>query len=280
MIWRKKAPWLIICTLAALVSVSLPSALAAPASSRQVQAPTPFPTPTPDAAGQIIYQVQEGDTAWRIAAIAGISLQELYALNGLESTDFITPGMQLVLGTGGPTQPTAAPGLEPTATVIEASPTPEQGSGEICALLFEDANGNARLDEGETALPGGQISVVDALGQLMGEGPTIAEAAEADLVGLCFAELDQGDYNVSGAVPEGFNPTTSMNAPVRLNPGEVKYVEFGAQPGAAIGGGIEDNDGGTSMVLGLIGVLFLLAAGVLAYMAARYNRRSPRSLRS
>jgi hypothetical protein len=122
--------------------------------------------------------------------------------------------------------------------------------------------------------------VVDALGQLMGEGPTIAEAAEADLVGLCFAELDQGDYNVSGAVPEGFNPTTSMNAPVRLNPGEVKYVEFGAQPGAAIGGGIEDNDGGTSMVLGLIGVLFLLAAGVLAYMAARYNRRSPRSLRS
>lgn len=254
--------------------------MAAPAMGEQAQAPTPFPTPTPNPSGQIIYQVQEGDTAWRIAAVAGISLEELYALNGLEATDFITPGMRLVLGTGGPTQPTAIPGQEPTPTQIEPSPTPEQGSGEICALLFEDSNGNARLDEGELSLPDGQISVVDANGQLIGEGPTIAEPADAELVGLCFSDLDQGDYNVSGAVPEGFNPTTSMNTPVRLNPGEVKYVEFGAQPSAAMGGGLDDDSGGTSMLFGLIGLLFLLAAGVLAYMAARYNRRSPRSLRS
>lgn len=276
---RFAASWLLAIIVLTMAAVAITSAMAAPDGSPAAQAPTPFPTPTPNAAGEIIYEVQEGDTAWRIAAIAGISLEELYALNGLETTDFITPGMRLVLGTGGPSLPTADPASEPTATALEPTPTPEQGSGEICALLFEDVNGNARLDENEAALAGGQVSVVDANGQLAGEGTTEAQAAGTELIGLCFTDLEEGDYNVSGAVPEGFNPTTSMNAPVRLDPGQVKYVEFGAQASAAAGGGIDQGGDDTSMLLGLVGVFFLVAAGGLGYMAARYNRRSPRSLR-
>lgn len=271
--------------LALLLSLLMPLGFAlshvygleAPGASA-AQAPTPFPTPTPNEAGEIIYTVQENDTAWRIAAIAGISLEELYALNGLQPTDFLTPGMRLLLGTGGPTFPTLEPGLEPTSTEIPASPTPEQGTGQICALLFLDENGNARLDEGEHALPGGQVSVADAQGRIAGEATTEREPEDEVPIGTCFAELQDGDYNVSGAVPEGYNPTTSMNVPVRLFPGVVNYVEFGAQPSAAsVGSTIED--GGNSPLLGLLGLIFLAGAAALAYYAARYNRSSPRSLR-
>ncbi|MEE8567807.1 MAG: LysM domain-containing protein, partial [Anaerolineales bacterium] len=38
--------------------------------------PTPFLTPTPGPDGIIIYIVQEGDSLWRIAAIAGITVEE------------------------------------------------------------------------------------------------------------------------------------------------------------------------------------------------------------
>jgi len=272
--WR-----LLWAAAAAAAALAFGVVYSAPAAPPRQQAPTPFPTPTPNEAGDIIYVVQPGDTAWRIAAIADISLEELYALNGLQPTDFLTEGTRLLLGKGGPTRPTAIPGSEPTPTPIPPSPTPEQGTGQICGLLFEDSNGNAQLDSTEPGLAGGQVSVADASGALAGESTTEAEAAGSDPVGSCFDGLEEGDYNVSAAVPEGFNPTTSMNAPVRLQAGEVKYVEFGAQPSAALGGDAETGANGTSTLLGLVGVLFLLAAGSLAYFAARWNRRSPRSLR-
>ena len=276
--WNAAAGVALLACLGLLAALT-PAAASGPAAPA-AQAPTPFPTPTPNQAGDIIYIVQEFDTAWRIAAIAGISLEELYALNGLQPTDFLTPGTRLLLGKGGPSLSSAAPGEEaPTETPVEPTPTPEQGTGEICGLLFEDANGNARLDEGELALAGGQVSVADVSGQLAGESTTSAEPPEEVPIGACFPDLQDGDYNVSGAVPEGYNPTTSMNAPVRLNPGEIKYVEFGAQPSSAIGGASVPGASGTSTLLGLVGLAFLGAAGGLAFYAARYNRRSPRSLR-
>src|SRR3990170_1977459 len=86
--------------------------------------PTPFQTPTPGPDGRIIYVVQEGDSPWAIAAIAGIPLEQLYALNGMQPGDFINPGDRLVLGIGGPVIPTAPPGSAPTPTSIAANPTP------------------------------------------------------------------------------------------------------------------------------------------------------------
>ncbi len=265
---------LIMALAAGLLSASGPAA-AAPGR----QAPTPFPTPTPNDQGEIIYTVQEGDTAWRIAAIAGITLEELYALNGLQDTDFLQPGRQLVLGRVQPPQPTRDPDAA-QETAEAATPTPESGTGEICALLFEDANGNARLDGTEVPLAEGQVSVADASGQVVGESETANQINEdEEVVGVCFADLERGDYNVSGAVPEGYNPTTSMNAPVRLNPGESKFVEFGAQAGAAALEDGREGGGGRSTLLGLVGVALLFAAGGLGYYATRYGREAPRSLR-
>ena len=60
--------------------------------------PTPFLTPTPGPDGKIVYIVQEGDTLWRIAAIADISIEELMTRNGIQTGDYISPGMELDLG--------------------------------------------------------------------------------------------------------------------------------------------------------------------------------------
>jgi hypothetical protein len=234
---------------------------------------TSFVTPTPGPDGRIVYIVKQGDDLWTIAALSGKTLEELMALNGIQPGDYITPGMELVLGFGGPAQPTAGPGATPTQTSIPATATPAFGTGQICVLLFVDANGDARFEDGEVALPGGEVSVIDVDGNVAGE-QTTDNAPE----GHCFAEIPNGDYNVSAAVPVGYNPTTAMNVPVRLNPGDVQYVEFGAQPSAALGAG-DGADSLRSPLLGVVGLALLFVAGGLAYLASRYGRETPKSLR-
>lgn len=233
----------------------------APASAVLLQ-PTAFATPTPNPAGEIVYVVQLGDSPWRIAAIAGITVEELMALNGIESGDFISPGMELLLGS-------VAPIATPAATL---TPTlaPEQmtGTGEICVLLFLDENGNARLDEAEPALAEGQVSVADRQGNLAGDHTTGTEPE-----GHCFPELEAGDYNISGAVPPNFNPTTSMNLPVRLEPGDIKFVQFGGQPSGAIAT-VPRPEGSGSSLLGAIGLAMLGGAGLLGYLAFRSGRQA------
>jgi len=235
---------------------------------------TPFPTPTPRADGQIIYVVQEGDSLWRIAALAEITIEELMALNGIQPEDFISPGMELLLGFAGPTEPTA---ITETEVEAQASPTPAEtpvyDTGDICVLLFIDENGNARLDEGELPLAGGQVSVVEASGVLLGDHTT-----DTTEDGHCFSDLVHGEYNVSAAVPSDYIPTTVMNLPVSLAPGDVAYVQFGAQANSSIVS-VTDDGGGNSLLLGLIGLVFLLGAGGLGFYAARMSRNSPRSLR-
>ena len=44
----------------------------------------------------------------------------------------------------------------------------------------------------------------------------------------------EGDYNVSVAIPEGYNPTTSLNAPITLVAGDITYLNFGAQAGSVV----------------------------------------------
>jgi len=255
------------------------AAVRAEVSPRPVLQPTPFLTPTPRQDGKIIYIVQVGDSLWRIAAIASITLDELMAMNGIQPGDYITQGMELELGVGGPALATAAPGdAQATPTQDILTPTPVVGSAEICILLFMDENGNGRLEEGELPLAGGQISVVDVNGIVAGE-VTTEDLNEEDPVGHCFPELSNGDYNVSAAVPPEYNPTTGLNVPVTLKPGDIKYLQFGAQPSSSIGGSINTDDGGRSTVLGFIGVLLLLSAGALGYYASRMSRRTPRSLR-
>lgn len=251
--------------------------------SRPAAQPTIFPTPTPGPDGNIIYEVQRDDSLWRIAAIANMSVQELMALNGLQADDVIAPGMKLLLGTGGPAPPaTLPPDAFPTETPISATPTPVFGVGEICVLLFLDENGNARLDAGEASLAGGEVSVSEAAGGIAGEhttGPDELFDESGDIQGYCFDDLPNGDYNVSAAVPPEYNPTTGMNLPMHLAPGDRTFVQFGAQPSAAISGGGLKQESDRSYLLGALGVVLLLTAGGVGYYAARLSRSHPSSLR-
>ena len=241
--------------------------------------PTAFPTPTPRADGSIVYTVQQDDTLWRIAAIAGLSLEELMALNGVQPGDFLTPGTELFLGTASPQGAQTAGGesqAEPTE--VPLTPTPDIGTGNICVLLFEDINGNGRLEDGEPALAGGQVSVIALTGSMVGDYTTEALDLEVAPSGYCFEELSNGDYNVSAAVPPNYNATTGLNVPISLGPGEIQYLQFGAQPGSA-GGQANGSGGGRSTLLGIVGLLLLAAAGGLAYYASRLSRRTPSSFR-
>lgn len=267
-----------ILTLSLGVLMAATLAIGVPALAGEAPRPVPqatYATPTPGPDGKIVYIVQEGDTPWVIAARAGLSLEQLRALNGLAANDFIVPGQQLLLGYGGPAQPTAAAGAAPTPTTPPPTPTPAFGTATICALLFVDQNGNAQLDAGETPLGGGQVSIADVNGKLAAEFSTAEEYTEDGLpLSRCTPDLQTGDYNVSAAVPPDYNPTTAMSLPVRIDPGDTRYVEFAAQPSAALVNSGQGS-GTRSTALGLLGLLLLAGAGGLAFYAARLGRKTP-----
>ena len=97
--------------------------------------------------------------------------------------------------------------LLPTETPLLPSPTPFQGNGEVCVILFNDINGNAVAEEGEAAIPNGAIDISDRMGRVSQTGTTSGSIEEP----TCFQDLPEGDYNISLAVPDGYNPTTRMN---------------------------------------------------------------------
>jgi murein DD-endopeptidase MepM/ murein hydrolase activator NlpD len=140
---------LILLFLLAL-SIRLPVQAAPPAQL------TVFPTPTPGSDGRIVYIVQEGDTLWRISAITGVPIDEIRRLNNLIG-DTVTPGQKLLIGMAGPAeQPTATAGPSPTPAPLGPTSTAGPGWGIICALLYEDKNGDGLRQEEETSLLGGR----------------------------------------------------------------------------------------------------------------------------
>ena len=81
----------------------------------------PPPTPTP----QLMHVVKPGETLWTVAALHGLTLDELLALNGLTRGDVVHPGDELLLRAPDPTAtPTPSP-LPVTATSsLLPSPSP------------------------------------------------------------------------------------------------------------------------------------------------------------
>ena len=101
-----------------------------------------FATNTPNADGSITHIVLLGEYPGGIAIAYGISLSELYRLNGMTTKSVIYPGNKLTIRvafTPTPTQPTGTPTQRPTitawptftqtntATPIPATPTPIPG---------------------------------------------------------------------------------------------------------------------------------------------------------
>ena len=274
----------VVISEGAAVTSSAPTS--PPPTQPPVQLP-PFVMPTPDASGTVIYIVQPGDSLWRIAANAGLTLDELKAMNGLTS-NIISPGQRLILKTGAaPAEPTASLPAEETTAVAtaaenatslapaEATPTATAivGVGAVCAMMYIDANGNARRESSEGLLAGGQLSVMDTNNM-----PLQTHITDGLSEPYCFTNLPVGNYTITAAPPEGYNSTSSPVYPLSVEADSLTNIEFGAQPGGATSpttvtggsGGLLANRRLRTALFGATGVVFLLlAAGIAAFLLLR-----------
>jgi hypothetical protein len=251
-----------IFPLAALAVVIAILALGMQPTPTQAQAVVPTPTAQPD--GRIIYIAQAGDTWWTISIKTGVTQEQLYSLNNTRSDDVVMEGQQILLGiiTPTPVVPTSS-AATPTPAVV----TPQvSGTGNICVLLYDDANGDSSRQMEELQLPGGAISLVNSIGTINLTGTTTSAADPA-----CFNDLPAGDYNLSVAVPEGYNPTTNTSAPITLLPGDQSTLNFGAQAGSLLNpGGVGGT--GRNPLLGIAGLVLVLAGGGMAFFIWRSRR--------
>jgi hypothetical protein len=255
---------------------------------------TPIATPTPGPDGRIIYIVQAGDTLWRISAITGVSLDELRRLNDLAAEDIIQEGDRLLLGLGGPSELPPTEGPPPTPTSDAPTATPSIGTGVLCISVFLDANGDALRQDDELDLEGSAISISNhsgtiSLSQEEGGGlvPRCYEDIEIGVFDIegsreecisiiqCALDIDEGEYNISVAIPEGYNATTTLNHVTELEAGFQRLLDFGAQPNSetiAEAPIIPETSEEQSPILAIVGA-GLLVLGIGLGIAAFLMRR-------
>lgn len=257
--------------LALLVAAFLGSLLALQRGSVLASPPaqlTPFLTPTPGPDGRIIYIVQPNDTLLRISLISGVPLEQLRGLNNLTGDNIIV-GQELLLGLGGPSQVSPTPGPSPTPTIAIPTPTSEPGTGSLCILLYEDLNGDSLRQESETSLIGGAISINNRSGSV-----SVTEPSQPGEEARCFENFAEGEYTISVAIPEGYNPTTQTNYVLRLEQGNIIYLDFGAQANAVTQAEQAAPAGQKqSPLLGILGIAFLLGGLALALFAGRLLKK-------
>lgn len=208
------------------------------------QAPTEvFHTPTPDENGYVYHTVTEADFAcYNIALKFNTTVAEIIRLNNLDADCTISVGRKLLMAviTATAAPPTATPDTsqpttppqdpQPTQPPVDYVPEPTAmlDTGKICIVLFHDTNGNGMRESGENYLYGGEVSINDRIGTVSRVGTTVAGDPEITTP-LCFDQLPPGEYNLSIAVPDGFNSTTAKNHAMTINPGDTLTVDFGAQ---------------------------------------------------
>lgn len=242
---------------------------------------TPFPTPTPGADGRILYTVQAGDTLWRIAAVAEMTLDEIRQLNSLSPDQVIFDGQVLLLGIADPGEAQVpAAGASEADPAIQPVPTPVEltveNSAIICVFLYEDMNGDALRQESELSIAGGEASVTERTGLFSEKRST-----EAGDQAICFGDqyddvidLPPGNYIVTMAIPDGYNETTKLSVDFELSPGDITYLNFGAQNTSLIQlNDPDDPKSGRSALLGILGVIFILASIGVGIYSIRIARK-------
>lgn len=243
---------------------------------------TAFPTPTPGQDGRILYIVQEGDTLWRISAITGVTLDQLRLLNKLAEDETLNPGDVLLIGLAGPALMTDTPGPSPTPLPASPTPTPLSGTANVYVLLYNDINGDSLRQEEEPIIPGGAVSLTNRAGTISQTAETsnridtaCPEDLELEAGYLCFVELTEGEYNITVAIPDGYNPTTEMSRSFKLRGGDETYISFGAQANSEkiLETEVIPESPNRSPVLAILGGVILLIGIGLGIYAALLARR-------
>lgn len=236
-----------------------------------------FITSTPGPDGRIMYTVVEGDSCLQVALLHGITVQQLRQFNTrLDEDCTLTIGQQIVVGLAQPEAPT--PGPAPTLPPATITPTPVSGTTEVCVLLFEDMNGDALRQETEFGIDGGAVSLTNLNGSYS-ETQNTSSAVDPDTlepVRACFIDVPGGDYNVSMAVPDAYNPTMLVSYTLTVRAGDRASIDFGAQSKTVtVSDSAEPQEGSRSSILGIFGLLLLLGGAGLGYYA--YRSGQPKS---
>jgi len=253
-----------------ILGVSLP-VVAAPVAQG-------FVTNTAQPDGRILYIVQNGDTCSLVALKHGITVPQLRQFNTrLDENCTLAIGQQLIVGLAvqnGPTAGSAPPLLPPTATT-----TPISGTTEVCVLLFDDANGDSLRQATEFGIDGGAVSLTNLNGAYSKTENT-SSATDPDTlepVRACFEDVPAGEYSISVAPPENYNPTMLMSYKLTVKAGDRASIDFGAQSKTVTASQTTETQsgGGKSSILGIFGLLLLLGGAALGYFA--YRSSQPKS---
>ncbi len=249
-------------------------------SSHNVNAQDAFyQTPTPDQKGHIYYTVQDGDFACvNIADKLKTTVAEIIRLNGLDEKCSIRIGQTLLIAvveaapaptaTPVPAEVTQAPPEQPAQPEqpAEPSPTAVLDVGKICIVLFHDKDGNGMRTAGESFLYGGEVSINDRTGNVSQVGTTVAGDPETTNP-MCFEKLPPGEYNISIAVPDGFNNTTATKHTITIVAGETMTIDFGAQEASPEKTeNVAESTKRSPLLFILGGVILLSGLGLLFYM--------------
>lgn len=269
----KTRPFLFLCLLVFIVLVL---GIALPLRGADAAPQAQFVTATPGPDGRILYTVVEGDNCGQVALLHGITVQQLRQLNArLDQDCTLTVGQQLVVGVVS-TAPTAGPA--PTLPPATVTATPVSGTTEVCVLLFNDMNGDALRQETELGIDGGAVSLTNLNGSYS-QTQNTSSAIDPDTeepVRACFLDVPSGEYNVSMAVPDEYNPTMLLSYTLTVNAGDRASVDFGAQSKTiTVSESSEAQEGSRSSLLGILGFLLLLGGAGLAYYA--YRSGQPKS---
>ena len=268
---KTRLPFIILLVIVLLLflGISLPVSAAPPAQG--------FVTATAMPDGRILYVVQEGDTCSSVALKHGIGMAQLRQFNSrLDPDCTLIPGQQLIVGLIPQNVPTAGPA--PTLPQPTATATPVSGTTEVCVLLFNDQNGDALRQETEMGIDSGAVSLTNLNGSYTKTENTSSatDPDTAEPVRACFVDVPAGDYNITVAVPDQYNPTMALSYRLTVKAGDRASIDFGAQSKAVtVSETTDQQDGGRSSVLGIFGLLLLLGGAALGYYA--YRSGQPKS---
>src|SRR5919109_418690 len=212
-----------------------------------------FVTATPGPDGRILYTVVENDSCLQIALLHGITEVQLRQLNTrLDQNCTLLVGQQLVVGIVSVNEPTAGPA--PTLPSPTVTATPVRGTTEVCVLLFNDMNGDAVRQETELGIEGGAVSLTNLNGSYSQTQNTSAAVDPDTLepVRACFVDVPSGEYNVSMAVPDDYNPTMLVSYTLTVKAGDRAEIGFGAQSKTlTVSESTEPQEGNRSSLLGI-----------------------------
>ncbi len=202
--------------------------------------PTLAVTPTARGDGAIVHTVVAGDTLFGLALTYGVDVQQIYDLNGLDSSSLLSIGQEIVISSTGaaaatPT-PAATPEVAETPLAVEPTPAqanpgttigdlpaaPAQGKGAVCVSAFFDANGDMfRQDDGsEMLLPNAQVSL------LARSGPVDSRTTDGISEPWCFNDLEPGNFIIRHTAPPGYILTDGGQWNFTLDAGEVESIEL------------------------------------------------------